>query len=205
MFVNIFKIKIWLINLNFYIFLYNLHFWLGELWIKRLLLTDSTESENLLGKLDQVRIELFVYLFLFIYQRKFTLEMIALLWKCVITWDMKITFAFWCGVSWESLHCLVANKLDCDIVIFIIQGFRTIVFIIIVFPQRFGRYVLRPSSGVCQTREPTRNFELRPLLNPRGSPVLIPFTITGYKCKVFMYCYSPAVRIEPATSRWLSL
>ena len=30
-------------------------------------------------------------------------------------------------------------------------------------------------------REPLRNFELRPLLNPRGSPVLIPLAITGYK------------------------
>ena len=29
-----------------------------------------------------------------------------------------------------------------------------------LFPQRFGRYVLWPSSGVCRTREPTRNFEL---------------------------------------------
>ena len=50
------------------------------------------------------------------------------------------------------------------------------------FPQRFGRYVFRPSSGVCRTREPSRNSELRPLLKPRGSPVLIPFAITGYKC-----------------------
>ena len=50
------------------------------------------------------------------------------------------------------------------------------------FSQRFGRYVLWPSSGVCRTREPSRNFELRPLLNPQGSPVLIPLAITGYKC-----------------------
>ena len=66
--------------------------------------------------------------------------------------------------------------------IFIIKGFRTIVFIFL-FPQRFGRYVLRPSSGVCRTREPTQNFELRPLSNPRGSPVPIPLTITGYKTR----------------------
>ena len=44
---------------------------------------------------------------------------------------------------------------------------------LLLFLQHFGRYVLRPSSGVCQTWEPTRNFELRPLLNPQGSPVLI--------------------------------
>ena len=49
-----------------------------------------------------------------------------------------------------------------------------------LFPQRSGRYVLRPSSGVRRTREPSRNFELRPLLKPRGSPVLIPFAITGH-------------------------
>ena len=50
---------------------------------------------------------------------------------------------------------------------------------LLLFPQRFGRYVLRPSSGVCRTREPSWNFELRPLLNP--NPVLIPLAITGYK------------------------
>ena len=44
-------------------------------------------------------------------------------------------------------------------------------------------------SAVCRTREPSRNFELRPLLNPPGSPVLILLAITGYKCKVFPYCY----------------
>ena len=44
-------------------------------------------------------------------------------------------------------------------------------------------------------RESTRNFELGPLLNPRGSPVLIPLAITGYKGLVFLYCYSPAVKI----------
>ena len=39
---------------------------------------------------------------------------------------------------------------------------------LLLFSQRFGRYVLRPSSCVCRTREPSRNFELRPLLKPRG-------------------------------------
>ena len=53
---------------------------------------------------------------------------------------------------------------------------------LLLFPKRFGRYVLWPFSGVCRTRERSRNFELRPLLNPRGSPVLIPLAITGYKC-----------------------
>ena len=52
---------------------------------------------------------------------------------------------------------------------------------LLLFPQRFGRYVLRPSSSVRRTLEPSRNFELRPLY-VRGSPVLIPSAITGYKC-----------------------
>ena len=40
---------------------------------------------------------------------------------------------------------------------------------LLLFPQSFGRYVIRPSSGVGRTQEPSRNFELRPLLNSRGS------------------------------------
>ena len=44
---------------------------------------------------------------------------------------------------------------------------------LLLFPQCFGQYVLRPSSGVCWTRQPSWNFELCPLLNLRGSPVLI--------------------------------
>ena len=52
----------------------------------------------------------------------------------------------------------------------------------LLFPQRFGWYILRTSSGVCRTREPSWNFKLRPLLNPRGSPLLIPLAITWYMC-----------------------
>ena len=51
----------------------------------------------------------------------------------------------------------------------------------LLFPQRFDQYVLWPSSGVWRTQEPTWNFELHPLLNPQGSPVLISLVITGYK------------------------
>ena len=72
-----------------------------------------------------------------------------------------------------------------SLMIFIIQGFPAIVFIHIYIyiymldSQRFGRCVLRPSSGVsCRTREPTRNFEPHLLFNLRRSLALIPFTIT---------------------------
>ena len=53
---------------------------------------------------------------------------------------------------------------------------------LLLFPQCFGQYVLWSSSGVCWTLEPSRNFEVHLLLNPRGSLVLIPLAITGYKC-----------------------
>ena len=55
---------------------------------------------------------------------------------------------------------------------------------LLLFPQRLGRYVLRPSSGVCRTREPTQNFELCSLLNPRGSPVLFLVQSVKYSCIV---------------------
>ena len=54
---------------------------------------------------------------------------------------------------------------------------------LLFFPQHFGWYVFRPSSGVCRTQEPSWNFELHPLLNSQGSPVLIPLAITGTSVK----------------------
>ena len=63
-----------------------------------------------------------------------------------------------------------------------LRFFRLLSSSLLLFPQHFGRYVLRPSSGVCRTREPSRNFKLCPLLKPQGLPVLIPLAITGYKC-----------------------
>ena len=76
---------------------------------------------------------------------------------------------------------MMSTFLRRSLIFFIIKGFRTIIFIFL-FPQRFGRYVHRPSSGVCRTKEPLQNFELRPLSNPRGLPLLIPLALTGYKC-----------------------
>ena len=66
--------------------------------------------------------------------------------------------------------------------IFIIKGFPTLVFILMIFPQRFSQYVRKPLSGVCRTQELTWNFELRHLLNPWASLVLIPLDTPGYKC-----------------------
>ena len=65
-------------------------------------------------------------------------------------------------------RCLLSEFLRQSLMIFIINVFGLLSLSLLLFPQRFGWYVLRPSSGVCQTRESTRNFELRLLLNPRG-------------------------------------
>ena len=73
---------------------------------------------------------------------------------------------------------------------------------LLLFAQRFGRYVLRPSSGVCQIKEPTGNFEPRPLLNPRGSPVLIPLAITSVKYSGFVTHLQSG--LKPENPRWLS-
>ena len=72
---------------------------------------------------------------------------------------------------------MLSKFLRRSLVIFIIKCFQNIVIIVIAISSTF-----QPSSCVCRTREPSRNFELRPLLNPLGSPVLIPLDITGYKC-----------------------
>ena len=55
-----------------------------------------------------------------------------------------------------------------------LRVFRLLSSSLLLFPQHFGRYVLQPSSGICQTLELSQNFKLRPLLNPRGSPILSP-------------------------------
>ena len=63
--------------------------------------------------------------------------------------------------------------------IFIIKGFRTIVFNFFVISHNISADM---SSGLLQVfvklENPTWNFELHPLLNPQGSPVPIPLTIT---------------------------
>ena len=80
---------------------------------------------------------------------------------------------------------------------FIIQGFQMFVFIFIVIFPIFQP--MCPSLDIsCQTWEFTWNFKPRPSFNPQWLLALILLTITGYKCYVFLYCYSPAVRIKPA-------
>ena len=60
-------------------------------------------------------------------------------------------------------RCLLSKFLRQSSMIFIIKGLRTIVFIFIVISNIFSGLL-----QVCRTQEPSRNFKLRPLLNPRG-------------------------------------
>ena len=68
--------------------------------------------------------------------------------------------------------------------------FRLLSSSLLLYSQRFDRCALRPSSGAycwtwepsCRNWESSQNFELNPLFNPRGWTVLIPLTMTGYKC-----------------------
>ena len=77
---------------------------------------------------------------------------------------------------------MLSKFLRRSLLIFIIKVFWTIVFIIIVISTTFRPICPPAFFRCCRTREPSRNFELRPLLKPRGSPVLILLAITGYKC-----------------------
>ena len=81
------------------------------------------------------------------------------------------------------------------------MSFWTIVFIFIVISTTF-----RPICPLALFRYLSNSGTFKELRTTffteyRGSPVLIPFAIIGYKCKIFLYCYSPAVRVELATSR----
>ena len=73
-----------------------------------------------------------------------------------------------------------------------------------LFPQRFGLYVLQPSSVVCWTREPSRNFESTSFIESTGVAPSDSVSHNRIQELVSLYCYTPAVRIEPTTSRWLS-
>ena len=93
--------------------------------------------------------------------------------------DYQIQYMF----EIKTENTLVVKISETKLLNFYHKGFSALLSsFLLLFLQHFGRYILQPSSGVCRTREHSRNFELRPLLKPRGSPVLIPLAITGYKC-----------------------
>ena len=57
----------------------------------------------------------------------------------------------------------------------------------LLYLQRFGRCVIRPSSGVLyRTRESTTNFRPNSLFNQVKWIVIIPLIMTGYRCKAIV-------------------
>ena len=116
-----------------------------------------------------------IYLIYWIFHSKVYIYIYIYLDKCVYIYIYKHTYIY---------IYIYINKYIYIYIYIIIQGFRIIVSIFIFI---FSRYALRPSSGVsCRYQQPTRNFELRPLFNPRWSLALIPLTIIVYKSKVFL-------------------
>ena len=51
-----------------------------------------------------------------------------------------------------------------------LKVFRLLSSSLFLFSHHFDRYVLRPSSGVCRTRKPSRNFKLREGSRVRQTP-----------------------------------
>ena len=103
-----------------------------------------------------------------------------------------------CCYCWKSVKpkCNQLSKfLRRSLLIFIIKVFKLLSSSLLLFPQRFGRYVLWPSSGVCRTTsfiETTGVACSDSVCHNRVQVLSIP-----------VY-HSPVVRIEPATFRWLS-
>ena len=87
---------------------------------------------------------------------------------CTLFYDIKysyliqIIFTQFYGIRYSYLIQIICTQFFLSLRIFGLLSSS-----LLLFPQHFGRYVLRPSSDVCRTWEPTQNFELRPLLNSK--------------------------------------
>ena len=76
--------------------------------------------------------------------------------------------------------------------------------LLLLFPQRFGRYVLRPSSGVCRTRGTFAELRTTSFIETTGVACSDSVCHNRVQVLIIPVYYSPVVRIEPATFRWLS-
>ena len=135
---------------------------------------------------DNIYIYIYIYIvhlysvvFLFFFRSKKSDE-----WISGLKWQIFVQhITYWVIGVIRHYKSKARSAVITNITIFLsLSFFGLLSSSLLLFPQRFGRYVLRPSSGVCRTREPSRNFEIRPLLKPPEWPVLIPLAITGYKC-----------------------
>ena len=64
---------------------------------------------------------------------------------------------------------------------------------LLLFPQRFGSYVLRPSSGVLSNSETFTEIRTTSFIESTG--VACSDSVNHNWVQVFLYCYSPVVWI----------
>ena len=85
-----------------------------------------------------------------------------------------------------------------------LRFFRLLSSSLLLFPQRFGWYVLRPSSGVCRTLRTFTELQTTSFIETRGG-VACSDSVSHNRVQALSIpvYYSPVVRIEPATFRWL--
>ena len=91
-------------------------------------------------------------------------------YHCIKLMNLKMLQIFRCLNFWDEAGWFSSFRF-----------FRLLSSSLLLYSQRFSWYV-RSSSGVCRTQKPTQNFEPHPLFYSQGLFVLIPLTITGYKC-----------------------
>ena len=102
-------------------------------------------------------------------------------------------FAFW-----------LSKFLRQSLMIFIIKCFQTTVFIFIVISTTFWP-ICPPAFFRCLSNSATyTELQTMSFIESTGITSSDSISHNRYKYLVFLYCYSPAVRTEPATSRWLS-
>ena len=80
----------------------------------------------------------------------------------------SILMSFFCSLNSKDVsfyHCSLNSR---DLFLSL-RVFGLLSSSLLLFPQHFGRYVLQLYSSVCQTREPSRNFELCPLFKCCGN------------------------------------
>ena len=114
-----------------------------------------------------------------------------------------LDFIRFCVATTIELCCVFSvrvNYICCILLIealwlFIIKGFRTIVFLFIVISTTF-RPICPPAFFRCLSNSGTFT-ELGTLLNPRGLPVLIPLAITGYKYSCIVTCLQSGLNLQP--------
>ena len=145
---------------------------------------------------QQKRKHLIVYYHLSCIYRVFLLNIVSKISSIRISFEPYYVFLLFCLLN--------ANEKKDFIFFFIIKGFRTIVFIFIVISTTF-RPICVPAFFRCLSNSETFT-ELRTTSFIESMGVACSDSVSHNRVQafIFLYCYSPVVRIEPATFWWLS-